>query len=235
MPITIHKLPRVPETYFVEEARTIPTAQWGLATGGAGFLGSRIRRLSGQGITAGWALTVSCPTDSNLATYVALQYMRDNPSSGRWVMVVAPQDESETGGTAMWSYLQSAMAWEVSFVGAVVAAYIRDIDETRTKLEKEFSLFGYGGSAIPAALGTDGEIGCRVTINGVTVRTGDLIVGDSDGVLCVPKDQIEHAAEKCRNQIIDEVNLLQHVRGGRGAAEVMGLDEMLAGNIDLVE
>ncbi len=231
--IEIRKLPGVLETYFVEEARSIPSAYWGAATTGTGFLGNRIRRMSGQGIMAGWALTVSCPGDNNLAAFLALQYMRDAATQGHWIMVVTSEDEPVNA--AMWSYMHSALAWEVGFVGAVVAGYVRDIDETRTKLRKEFSLFAYGGSPIPSTRSAEGEIGSPVDVNGVTIRTGDLIVGDEDGVICVPKDQVETAAEKCRHSIIDEVNRLQHVREGRGSVDVMDLRDMLTGNVEIVE
>ena len=33
-----------------------------------------------------------------------------------------------------------------------------------------------------------GEVGLSVSIGGVTVNTGDLIVADRDGVVCLPRD-----------------------------------------------
>jgi 4-hydroxy-4-methyl-2-oxoglutarate aldolase len=232
MSIKIHPHPELLETYFLDEARTTPTACWTGASSGVGFLGPGIRRMTGHGIMAGWALTVSVPPGDNLATYVALQYMLDHATAGRWVMVVAPWDE-DSGNTSLWSYMQCAMGWEVGFVGAVVAGYVRDIDEVKEKLEKEFSVFAYGGSPLKASLSPEGEIGSPVKINGVNIRTGDLIVGDSDGVICVPKDQIVDTAEKCRMAIVEEVNLLQHVREGMGAVDVMRYRELLTGKVDL--
>jgi len=235
MSIKIHQLPEVLETYFLDEARTTPTAYWSCASANVGFLGPGVKRLAGQGIMAGWALTVSVPPDDNLATYVALQYMLDHATAGRWVMVISPWENSNGGDAALWSYMQSAMGWEVGFVGAVVSGHARDIDELKEKLEKEFSVFGYGTSPVKASVTPEGEIGSPVTINGVSIRTGDLIVGDSDGVICVPKDQVVDTAEKCRVGIVEEVNLLQHVREGRGAVDVMGYREILAGKVDIEE
>jgi len=107
----------------------------------------------------------------------------------------------------------------VGFVGAVIDGYVRDVDEIRDKLGKEFNVFARGASPVAASQTVAGEVGAPVTINGVTIRTGDLIVGDSDGVICVPKDQVEQAAEKCRMGIVDDVNLLQLVREGHGAVD----------------
>jgi len=235
MSIKIHPHPELLETYFLDEARTTPTAFWSCASSGVGYLGPGLKRLAGQGIMAGWALTVSVPPGDNLATYVALQYILDHATEGRWVMVVAPWDDDNGKSAALWSYMQCAMGWEVGFVGAVVAGYVRDVDEVKEKLQKEFSVFGYGSSPLKASLTPEGEIGAPVRINEVNIRTGDLIVGDSDGVICVPRDQVVDAADKCRMGIVEEVNLLQHVREGKGAVDVMGYRELLTGKVDIEE
>jgi len=235
MTINIHKLQPVLETYFLDEAKSIPTSHWGQALDGIGFLGSDFKRLAGQSTMAGWALTVTCPDDNNLATYLALQYMLDTATQGRWVMVIVHEKGSEPTEAAMWNYLQCAMGWEVGFVGALVAGNVADVDELRVKLEKEFSMFGYGTSPVPPTQSIGGVIGAPVEINGVTIRTGDLIVGDSDGIICIPRDMIEKTAAKCSHTIVDEVNKLQHVREGMGAVDVMGFREMLTGNVEIVE
>ncbi len=235
MTINIHKLQPVLETYFLDQAKSIPTSHWGSAIDGIGFLGTKIKRIVGESTMAGWALTVTCPGDNNLATYLALQYMLDTATQGRWVMVIVHEDGSEPTEAGMWNYLQCTMGWEVGFVGALVAGNVSDVDELKVKLGKEFSLFGYGTSPIPSTQSIGGEIGVPVEINGVTIRTGDLIVGDSDGVVCVPRDLIEKAAAKCSKSILDEVNILQLVREGRGAVDVMDFRDMLSGNVEIVD
>jgi 4-hydroxy-4-methyl-2-oxoglutarate aldolase len=235
MAITLRKFPPVLETWFLDEARSIPTAYMPIASRSIGYLGGRIRWLVGTKIMAGWALPVSCPTGDTLATFLALQHVMDNIGSGRWVIVVAQDEPAAAGDVAMWSYLQSAMGWEVGVVGAVVNGFVRDIVETQEKLGKEFGVFGWGGSPMPAVWTPNGTIGEPVSINGVTIRAGDLIVGDNDGVVCIPKDEVEQTIELCRQEIVNEVNRLAHVREGKGAVEVLELEKMLKGNVDLEE
>jgi regulator of RNase E activity RraA len=184
---------------------------------------------------AGWALTVTCPGDNNLATFLALQYMLDTAKQGRWIMVIKHEDGSEETEAAMWNYLQCSLGREVGFVGAVVEGFVTDAEELKEKMEKEFSLFAHGTSPVPPTKSIGGEIGAPVTINGVTIRTGDLIVGDSDGVMCIPRDMLEKAAEKCRHSIVDEVNRIQLVREGKGAVDVTKLRDMLMGNVEIVD
>jgi 4-hydroxy-4-methyl-2-oxoglutarate aldolase len=233
MAITIRKLPPVLETWFLDEAKMIPTANYPLSNSSTGYLGSRIKKISGPKITAGWALPVTIPAGDNLATIFAIQYIREHIGKGRWVIVVSQEEGSADPETAIWGYLQSVMAWEVGIVGAVIAGHVTDIDEVEEKLENEFGLFGWGGSPVNSVWTPSGTIGEPVEINGIKVRAGDLIVGDIDGVVCVPKDQVENTIEKSRENIVNQVNLLQHIREGGSPIEILNLENLLHGHIDI--
>ena len=230
----IHKFPNVLETYFVDEAKTIPTASWGKITEGDGYLGPRIKRLTGAGIMAGWALPVTCPDGNIMSISVALQYMRDTTPLSRWVMVVSPEVAAEIQA-GLWNYLYSAMAWEVGFVGAVVAGYSRDTDEIRDKLGKEFSVYGHGSTLVPASMEVGGDVGAPVTINNVVIRTGDLIVGDGDGVIAIPKEQVTDVIHRAQASIVHEANFMAHVREGMGAVDVLELRDELKGIVEIAE
>jgi len=157
----IHKFPSILETYFIDESRTVPTASWGRINDGEGYLGPKLKRLTGEGIMAGWALPVSCPDDNVMSTYLALQYMLDTAPLGRWVMVVSPETGSTESVVGLWNYIQSTMSWDVGFVGAVVAGYAREIDEVKEKLRKEYSIFAYGSSPVPASIDVAGDAACQ--------------------------------------------------------------------------
>ncbi len=235
MPITVYPIPTVLETYFIDEARTMPTAHWAAASHSVAHLGGKIKQILGKGITAGWALTVSCPQGDSLASYVALQQILEHAAQGRWVVVVVPEEGEGESEAAIWSYMHCAIGWEVGVVGAVVAGYVRDIDETIDKLGKAFGVFGYGASPAATTMTPSGTIGAPVEINGVTIRTGDLIVGDSDGVVCVPKDEIEAVSNVCRDEIVTACNRLQEAREGKGAVDVMELGTLLDGEVQMEE
>ena len=158
MAITVRKLPPVLETWFLDEVRTIPTAYLASESPSTCYLGGRIRRLAASKIMAGWALPVRCPEGDNLATFLALQYVQQNVGKGRWVIVIAQDGSGEGSDAALWSYIQSSMGWEVGVVGAVVAGYVRDIEEITEKLGKEFGVFGWGPSPVKASLTPSGSI-----------------------------------------------------------------------------
>ena len=43
-----------------------------------------------------------------------------------------------------------------------------------------------------------GEIGGAVTVGGIIVHPGDIVVGDADGVIVIPPEEAEALAEKVR-------------------------------------
>ena len=81
----------------------------------------------------------------------------------------------------------------------------------------------------------NGDVGAPVTINNVLIRTGDLVVGDSDGVIVIPRDQVSDNVQKVQAGIVTDANRLQHVRAGMGAVDVLEMRDDLKGNVDLVE
>lgn len=235
MAISVRKLPPVLDTWFLEEARSIPTAHIGATDRSIGYLGVKIRRQCGPRITAGWALPVLCPAGDNLASILALQYLYENPGHGKWMIVISQDESGGASDASLWNYMQSVMGWEIGVAGVVVNGYVRDIDEIQEKLGKEFGLYAWGGSPVKPELTPYGSIAVPVTINGVTIRPGDLIVGDNDGVVCIPRDEVESVISICKDGIVDEVNKLQHVREGWGAVDVLELGELLENNVEYEE
>ena len=97
---------------------------------------------------------------------------------------------------AFWGGLMSTRAKSLGAAGAVLAGYHRD---TREILSLGLPVFSMGAYAQDQRLrGRVVDYRCRVEFgNAVTVESGDLIVGDLDGVLVVPTahvSDIVHAA-----------------------------------------
>jgi len=112
---------------------------------------------------------------------------------------------------ALWGELMSTAARARGATGAVVAGMSRD---TRGILAMNFPVFSYGCYAQDQRC--RGQVIAHhvpVDIEGVQVRPGDIVFGDIDGVLVVPRemeaDVITSALEKSRKEktaIIDLAN-----------------------------
>lgn len=103
---------------------------------------------------------------------------------------------------AMWGEMMSTRALRLGARGAIVNGYVRD---TRAILAMNFPTFSfgsYGQDSAPRYKVYDFRI--PIEIGAVTIRPGDILFGDVDGVLAVPADVesevFHHALEKARGE-----------------------------------
>jgi regulator of RNase E activity RraA len=103
---------------------------------------------------------------------------------------------------ALWGELMSTRARKLGSRGAVLNGYVRD---TKTILEMGFPTFAfgsYGQDSAPRYKVVDFRV--PVEIGSVRVRPGDILFGDSDGVLVVPAgaeaEVFTRALEKARGE-----------------------------------
>jgi regulator of RNase E activity RraA len=119
---------------------------------------------------------------------------------------------------ALWGELMSTAARARGATGAVLAGYTRD---TRAILALDFPVFAYGIYAQDQR-GRGQVIAHHVPldIEGVRVRPGDIVFGDIDGVLVLPRELeveiIEEALERSRK----EKQALHDLAKGRLAGDV---------------
>ncbi|AEV38414.1 Dimethylmenaquinone methyltransferase [Pseudovibrio sp. FO-BEG1] len=120
------------------------------------------------------------------------------------VIVITGCEALET--VAVWGGLMTAGAVANKHEGAVLDGGLRDIAEIR----RDYDFPVYSKTVTPGTtLGRFKTIDANkpVQIGGVTITPGDLIIGDVDGVVCVPKDKVEAVLEL--SQSIDERELEQ--------------------------
>jgi regulator of RNase E activity RraA len=102
--------------------------------------------------------------------------------------------------------------------GALVDGGIRD---TAQILEKDFPVF-YRYRSPNGSLGR-----CLIThyqlpvqIGDVFVRPGDVIVGDADGAVCVPRELAEAVLERAEEVISNEKTIFSWVAEGQSIDEI---------------
>lgn len=76
--------------------------------------------------------------------------------------------------------------WQKGVEGVVIDGYTRDTEELK---EYGFPVFARGTIPASAVSATMGEINVPIQCGGVVVNPGDIIVGDSDGVVVVPRSE----------------------------------------------
>ena len=116
---------------------------------------------------------------------------------------------------ALWGELMSTCAQNRGAAGAIVDGYSRD---TRGILQIGFPVFSYGRFAQDQRpRGKVIDFRCTIQMGAVTVRPGDILFGDLDGVCVIPqeieKDVIEAAWVKAHG----EKRVFEAIKGGMGA------------------
>ena len=103
---------------------------------------------------------------------------------------------------ALWGGLMSTRAIKLGAAGAVLNGWSRDTDEIINLGFPTFSLGGYAQDQGPRGKVIDYRV--PIEIQGVRINPGDIIYGDRDGVLVVPKDVVKEAfagaIEKARGE-----------------------------------
>lgn len=92
---------------------------------------------------------------------------------------------------ALWGGLMSTRALKLKAEGAVVDGYSRDTNEIEKLNFPTFSLGTYAQDQGPRGKVIDYRV--PIEFNGILVNPGDVVYGDRDGVLIIPKDAVEEA------------------------------------------
>lgn len=103
---------------------------------------------------------------------------------------------------ALWGGLMSTRALKLKAEGAVVDGYSRDTNEIENLNFPTFSLGTYAQDQGPRGKVIDYRV--PIEFNGILVNPGDVVYGDRDGVLIIPKEAVEEAfigaIEKARGE-----------------------------------
>jgi regulator of RNase E activity RraA len=118
---------------------------------------------------------------------------------------------------ALWGGLMSTRAVHLRAGGAVLDGYIRDSAE----IEKlGFPVFSRGLYAQDqGARGKVIDFRCAVEIEGIRIQPGDLLFGDREGVLVIPREAEQEAIARASEKVSAENLVANAIRGGMGATE----------------
>ncbi len=187
---------------MVERFRELPVANVSdimarMAAGGAG-----LRPLHAGGALAGPALTVKTRPGDNLMVHKAI----DLAAPGDVVVVDAGGELTH----AIVGELMLTHAQVRGLAGIVIHGAVRDLAWISVH---DFPVYAAGVTHRGPYKDGPGEINVPIAIAGMVVEPGDLVLGDSDGVLAVPYGEVEAvytaatakraAEEKQMAQILD--------------------------------
>jgi regulator of RNase E activity RraA/kynurenine formamidase len=171
------------------------------ARGKRGALPGAITRLHGAGTVAGPAITARCAPGAVSAVLASFE----QATAGQ--ILVAQ-------GTGEWAYfgeLTGAEAARIGLAAVVVDGYVRDLERLSTL---DLPIFARGLTSQGGRPTGPGEVGVPLRIGDADVRTGDWIVADADGVVVIPKEDLEDVTSRAEAISATEAACWDRVLGG---------------------
>lgn len=186
------------------------------ALGKSGAMRHDMRCMSRNARMSGQAFTVRVHTADILMVSKAL-----SECGKESVLVIDGQGDLNT---ALWGELTTLCASRKGLSGVVIDGAVRDIAAIRKSL---FPVFAR--AVVPRAGGAEylGDLNVTVQCGGQVVRPGDWVIGDEDGVVVVPVEQVTDALARAK-QIIEAENRLEaEIRKGADLAELLRINEVI--------
>jgi regulator of RNase E activity RraA len=118
---------------------------------------------------------------------------------------------------ALWGGLMTTRAQHLKAAGAVLDGYSRDTPEVLELGMPVFSRGGYAQDQGPRGKVVDYRV--AVEIEGVRVAPGDIVFGDLDGVLVIPRAAEEEAIRKALEKASTENKVRDAIRAGMSTVE----------------
>ncbi len=189
-----------------------PAATLYEAAGKAGGLGAEIQCLVPGTRLAGIAYTVRILQSETLAVLRAI----DEAPPGAVIVI----DCGSVGTCSVWGGTSSLASKQRGLAGCVTNGNIRDIDEVR---ELGMPVYGAGVGVTGTLKNHPGWTGIAVSVGGVSIRPGDYVVGDSDGVVAIAAAIGEQVLAAAAEQLNKEQERDRRIRSGESLAAVLNL------------
>lgn len=181
-----------------------------------GVMDSGIKPLDSKSHIIGRAVTAKCYPGDNLALHQAIYAAKKGD-----VLVLDCHGYTEAGhfGDIM------ALACQVrGIAGVVIDGSCRDSEDIKAL---GLPVFVRGVNPSGTVKKSLGEVNVPVICGGVKVNPGDIILGDCDGVVVVPREFEDDVFAKAQAKFDKETHIVEQLKAGKTTLEIYGFDELI--------
>jgi regulator of RNase E activity RraA len=197
---------RVPAD-LVRQAADYQAAILADVNGRRGALHGRIAALRPRMKLAGPALTVEVRPGDNLMIHAAIALARPGD-----VLVIDGKGDQTA---ALMGTIMMTACKQLGIAGVVIDGAVRDSLEID---EMDFPVFSVGTNPNGPTKNVAGRIGHAIQCGGVSVRAGDLVVADADGVFVGERERVAALLPLARKKVEDESARIAAIKAGKTAA-----------------
>ncbi|MYN11204.1 RraA family protein [Pseudoduganella aquatica] len=188
---------------LVARAAMFPSSILADVAGRRGALSSRIAPLAPSMRLAGPALTIEVRPGDNLMIHAAMAMAKP----GDVLVIDGKGDES----CALMGEIMVSQCMAIGIAGVVINGAVRDTEAIR---ELGFPMYAIGANPNGPTKLVPGRVNWPVSVGGVTVQPGDLVVADADGVVVVEPAKVPAILELAKKKLADETVRLEGIRSG---------------------
>lgn len=188
---------------LVRRASAHQAAILGDIAGRRGTMHGRIKALNPAMRVCGPALTVEVRPGDNLSIHIALAIAKPGD-----VIVV---DGKADLGCALVGELMTTQALAAGIAGIVVDAAVRDIEVLATG---KLPVWAIGSNPCGPTKNIPGRISIAISAGDAAVQPGDLIVGDADGVVVIPRLEVQQVLDGVDAKLESEAQRLREIASG---------------------
>jgi RraA family protein len=189
-----------PPRELVESFRGMPVANIADNMNRTFVVDARIRPMNRRPLL-GTAVTVKSRTADNLMFHKAIDLAQPGD-----VILVDVQGDTTNSVTGE---LMITWAEHRGVAGIVIDGAIRDVDAYE---DMEISVYAAGITPKGPYKDGPGEINVPVSIGGVVVKPGDIVVGDSDGIVVIDPKDAPGIIDKVKAMMEREAAIIRNIR-----------------------
>ncbi|MBJ7499751.1 MAG: RraA family protein [Sphingopyxis sp.] len=202
--LSVHQRTRSVTDADIERFRTLPVANVSDVMNRIPAAGPSLRPMHRAGILAGRALTVRTRPGDNLLIHKAL----DMAEPGDVIVADAGGDLTN----ALIGELMVAYAKKKGVAGFVLNGAIRDYGSIS---QDDFPIFAAGVTHRGPYKDGPGEVNVLIAMGSLVIKPGDLILGDEDGVVAVPIDDVDAVYQAAHAKHLAETAQLEAISAGK--------------------
>ena len=175
------------------------------ALGRSGAMSALVRPMWPGARLVGRAVTVQPHGNDIGAVFEAI----DQASRGDVIVVAG----NEAAATAHWGENATLLALRRGIAGTVLGAPCRDV-EAHQRLR--YPLFATGVTPCGGVLGPRGATRVPISVGGLAVAPGDVVVADENGVAVIPAVRLDEVVEAVPGLLEREREIQADIAAGRG-------------------
>ncbi|MBK6644183.1 MAG: 4-carboxy-4-hydroxy-2-oxoadipate aldolase/oxaloacetate decarboxylase [Anaerolineales bacterium] len=182
------------------------------ASGREGLIDIPLFQIIPNSRVAGPARTVLCGQDDNLMVHAAIEQIQP----GEVLVLTMP----EPAPVALIGELLATQVKVKKAAGILVDASVRDVSEL---IELGLPIWSHFIRVKGATKTKIGELNVIVTVGGIQIASGDVVVMDVDGAVCIKQVRVDEVLKASEERLEKEATLRKKLLAGQISYDLHGL------------